>query len=85
VRLKGIPEEVIFLFFNMAKTLINKGSCVIARSEVTKQSRIFNLPVIPAQGSPCKSRGSNLSSQIGQASRRLFYGYRELSPVFLLS
>jgi hypothetical protein len=29
VRLKGIPEGVIFLSFNIAKTLINKGLSVI--------------------------------------------------------
>jgi hypothetical protein len=39
MRLKGIPEGVIFLFFNIAKTLINKGSCVIP----------YFLSVLPAQ------------------------------------
>jgi len=47
VRFKGIPEGVIFLSFNIVKTLINKGLSVIARNEVSlplrkqgKQSQI---------------------------------------------
>jgi len=41
VRFKGIPEEVIFLSFNIAKTLINKGFYVIARKEVSLPPPIF--------------------------------------------
>jgi hypothetical protein len=43
VRFKGIPEEVIFLSFNIAKTLINKGFCVIARNEVSLPPHFQNF------------------------------------------
>jgi hypothetical protein len=38
VRLKGIPEGVISYLYKNAKTIINKGSYVIAKSEATNQS-----------------------------------------------
>jgi hypothetical protein len=47
VRLKGIPEGVIFLSFNIAKTLKNKGLSVIARNEVTKPISCFYLSSLP--------------------------------------
>jgi len=80
VRLKGIPEGVIFLSFNITKTLINKGLYVIARNEAISYLCIYLSFLLQQESSslfchpyPDKDRESNLYSQVGQAYHLLFY------------
>jgi hypothetical protein len=75
VRLKGIPEGVIFLFFNIAKTIINKEFMSFLRKQ---EFSLLPHNLLAVLDFILLGKLIRQAHQVGQVSRRSFY----FPPIF---